>query len=86
MEIIKLQKALQKLLEIFCYFLFIIKVPEKKSLKKFGNSVSNSGAKAPEWRFWTSQWRLKFSGAGRFLATLKNNLRMIIIMKFVLQF
>ena len=49
-------------------------------------SVSNSGAKAPEWRFWTSQWRLKFSGAGRFLATLKNNLRIIMIMKLFCSF
>ena len=42
-------------------------------------SVSNCGALAPEWRFWNSSWRQKFSQAlrkkcvlGIFLANLKN--------------
>ena len=28
-------------------------------------SASKSGDKEPEWRFWTSLWRLKYSEAGR---------------------
>ena len=85
---------------VYVYFLFwitfkFILLPSAVSFRYYPindydsneifDSVSNSGAKAPEWRFWTSQWRLKFSGAGRFLATLKNNLRIIMIMKLFLQ-
>ena len=38
-------------------------------LSSFGHGVadsaSKSGDKEPEWRFWTSLWRLKYSEAGR---------------------
>ena len=53
--------------ELFCHF-YVAECDNSKNdvkLLALTISASKSGDKEPEWRFWTSLWRLKYSEAGR---------------------